>query len=1094
MADYTVRAVFEATVGNLLNALGQATAATDKLADSADKAGQATKKLTDQNPGAGLSKGFKNISDGAKAAGLEISGTQGKFTDLGNKSQVAFEKASNAIKTHRAEISTLGGAMTAVGGGITAVAGYAAKTGIAYNTLKQTSTAALTAMTGSAAEAAAQMERLNAFADTSPFSRATWIQAQQQLMAFGMEADRVVPSLEGIQQAVAAIGGGDAEIMRLVDILGTIEGQGKITGRELQRLGQMGIDAAGIIGEQMGKSGNAIRDEISAGAIDAQTAITALTDGMNERFAGSSEGLKNTFEGAIDRLKAAFRDFSADMFSGFVSPDGGGFLIDLTNKVADFLRFLEKLPGPVKQAIGTITLLGGGAVTAAGGFLMFAPRILDTIDAVGKLSSAFPKATGALKTFGGVALKAAGYAAAAGLALHALQAVMAKTAGWQTDGIEAVENKLLSLSETASSTDLDDLLSYDGKWLGLIEHDLGSAEESINRLLNTNWVDSLEGGLYGAINSIFGTEFQTEAQAVESQLNQIGDALGNMVSSGNFDVAQKSFAQIAEVWEKAGGSTKDLLAHMPGLSDALLSYANEAGVALTETELLEWALTGVPPAALAGAEGLDSMGGSAAEAAASFEDLINNLKTLGLLERDLFDAHTDWAAAVDSITESVKENGATLDENTAKGRANRDALTGMIQTGLDLAAAMGEAGESHETIAGQMMETYNQAVAAATAMGMEAGEAERLAAELLGIPDGVDVETFMDNRALEVAQALGAEIEAIPGYQKIDVDLAVDEAGNLFSIQQDLDELEQGREVFVAVNADGESIGQVKQQIMDIDGEQVKVWVTDDGTVLEIDHKLNGVTEPRVTTILGRADTSTADGQLNQTARFRESPFGSTANTSIAENALNHTGRFRESPFGSKANTSIAENALNHTSRTRQALINAAQGSDGGVLGWLMRLTAPRTVTIRAAVAGGSLAGLPGRSTGGRAPATGLGTDKILGYNHAGVPSVWVDDREWIVNRRSSDKYDRAISLINMDHPSIQYLSRLAGGGRAGMGTGTVASHIPVAGGGLDYNLLARAIGERGGATYNAYISNSNAGVGHMTDAFRRFNMERQGA
>src|SRR5699024_1447719 len=60
-----------------------------------------------------------------------------------------------------------------------------------------------------------------------------------------------------------------------------------------------------------------------------------------------------------------------------------------------------------------------------------------------------------------------------------------------------------------------------------------------------------------------------------------------------------------------------------------------------------------------------------------------------------------------------------------------------------------------------------------------------------------------------------------------------------------------------------------------------------------------------------------------------------------------------------------------------------------------------------------------------------LGTDKILGINSDGVPVAMVDDLEWVINRGSSDKYNRTLGLINADHPSVHHLAGLEHGGRA---------------------------------------------------------------
>src|SRR5690625_2689510 len=209
--------------------------------------------------------------------------------------------------------TTAGTALTAFGAAVTGIGAAVLKTGIEYNTLQQTSRAALTSLLGGAQAANAQMDKLDEFARTSPFAKQVFIQAQQQLIAFGYEADRVVPILDAIQNAVAATGGSNQDIAELAEIIAKIGSEGKITAIHLQQFGKRGIDAATLIGAQMGKTGAEIRESITNGTIDADAAVLALTEGMAAKFDGAAANVKNTFEGALDRVKAAWRDMAAEL-------------------------------------------------------------------------------------------------------------------------------------------------------------------------------------------------------------------------------------------------------------------------------------------------------------------------------------------------------------------------------------------------------------------------------------------------------------------------------------------------------------------------------------------------------------------------------------------------------------------------------------------------------------------------------------------------------------------------------------------------------------------------------------------------------------
>lgn len=64
--------------------------------------------------------------------------------------------------------------------------------------------------------------------------------------------------------------------------------------------------------------------------------------------------------------------------------------------------------------------------------------------------------------------------------------------------------------------------------------------------------------------------------------------------------------------------------------------------------------------------------------------------------------------------------------------------------------------------------------------------------------------------------------------------------------------------------------------------------------------------------------------------------------------------------------------------------------------------------------------GMPSHG-GYRLPETGPGTEKtdgFLGLGSDGVPTAWVNKNEWVINDRSSDKYNSLLAAINADNPN----------------------------------------------------------------------------
>lgn len=255
-----------------------------------------------------------------------------------------FLSLGNIIKSGTKAIATgFAGATT-----ITAGLGLAAlKVGLEYNKLQQNSRAALTTIMGSGKAAADQMDRLDKFAATSPFAKDVFIAAQQQLLAFGMEAEKVIPTLDAVQNAVAAAGGSSQQLSDVVFVLAQIQAAGKITATDLMQLGQRGIDAATVIGSAMGKTGPEIRQMITKGILPVDQALDALTKGLTAKFGGATAKLKEQWSGAQDRIKAGWRDLGAVMARPLINPNSGGWLVTWGNQVADILQSVRKKAEPL---------------------------------------------------------------------------------------------------------------------------------------------------------------------------------------------------------------------------------------------------------------------------------------------------------------------------------------------------------------------------------------------------------------------------------------------------------------------------------------------------------------------------------------------------------------------------------------------------------------------------------------------------------------------------------------------------------------------------------------------------------------------------
>lgn len=545
MSDRTVKVTLLATAQNYVQGMSQAQQATQRLASEHDKMSRAEK--------------------------------------------IAAQDAQKTAQIRKQSMETLAKGAVVAGGAITAIGIAALKTGIQYNTLQQTSRAALTTLLGSAKDANAQMDKLDDFARTSPFAKQVFIQAQQQLLGFGMEAEKVVPTLQAIQDAVAAVGGSSQQISEITLVLSQIQAAGKITATDLMQLGQRGIDAATLIGSQMGMTGAQIRDQITAGALDAGTALDALTKGMEAKFGGAAANVKQTFSGAMDRVKAAWRDFSSELAEPLVGKNGGGALIGLLNWTADVMRAFQKLPGPVKTTATVVTGLTGAILLAGGTAILAVPKIVAFRIAVQTLKTQSPLAARAV---GGLnkAISLLGKAATVLIVVGALKQLADVIVNQLKPSSEELKNALVT---SGSAIDLFQkkatIVTTNGFSLN-VEPMVKSAED-LHKALGLA-KDETE-GFFGWLKA--NTRF-ADPDMVFGKLRDGMRDLGKEMAAAPETIIP-TFQKLRDEYKLSEVEMEQLIRLSPDLTAALVDQASSAKVSSDASNLVKLALGEIKPAA-----------------------------------------------------------------------------------------------------------------------------------------------------------------------------------------------------------------------------------------------------------------------------------------------------------------------------------------------------------------------------------------------------------------------------------------------------------------------------------------------------------------
>ena len=193
---------------------------------------------------------------------------------------------------------TLVAGVTAANAALAGLGAYAVK--LAGNF--QNAQVAFTNMLGSADKANAFIADLQQFAAKTPFNFSGLTQASQKMLAYGFTADQILPTLTAVGDAAAGLGAGQEGIDRITLALGQMGAKGKVSAEEMRQLTETGLPAWQMLADKMGVSISDAMDQVTEGTVSAETGITALVEGMENKFGGLMDQQSTTIQGSWSNL------------------------------------------------------------------------------------------------------------------------------------------------------------------------------------------------------------------------------------------------------------------------------------------------------------------------------------------------------------------------------------------------------------------------------------------------------------------------------------------------------------------------------------------------------------------------------------------------------------------------------------------------------------------------------------------------------------------------------------------------------------------------------------------------------------------------
>jgi tape measure domain-containing protein len=256
---------------------------------------------------------------------------------------------------------------------------------IGFNDLQNGALKGFTSMLGSGEQAQQMLSQLKVFAAQTPFEFQGLIQSSQQLMAFGVAADQVIPLLTDIGNAAAYFHTGQQGIDQMTYALGQMNAAVTLHTQDLYQMLNAGVPVWAILSEGLHKSVPEVQEMVSKGQIASSTFIELFdTWARAPERADQMVQANKTLEGSMSTVHDEVQSLLADAFHPLYD-----MLTNLANKAAawlssdSFTAFHDaavsavqsvidafgKIPDAIQAAFAYITEHGGvaGALVALGG-------------------------------------------------------------------------------------------------------------------------------------------------------------------------------------------------------------------------------------------------------------------------------------------------------------------------------------------------------------------------------------------------------------------------------------------------------------------------------------------------------------------------------------------------------------------------------------------------------------------------------------------------------------------------------------------------------------------------------------------------------
>lgn len=288
-----------------------------------------------------------------------------EYKDFGSVAKQQLEAVGDKMKEVGGKITDTGKDLSVK---LTAPLVALGTVGISYNAQMEQYRTMFTTLTGSAEEADRIIQQLQADAQKSPFDSASLIQANQYLISAGVSAEDARTDILNLGNAIAATGGGSAELERMSQNLQQIKNVGKASAQDIKQFANAGINIYGLLAEATGKTVEEVKEmDVTYEELSKAFAMASAEGG---KYAGAMEAQGQTLNGSLSATKE-----SIQMLLGQITESAMPIIVKVLEKVREVIDYLMSLDDGTKRTI----LIIGAVVAALGPALMIIGTIILTL-------------------------------------------------------------------------------------------------------------------------------------------------------------------------------------------------------------------------------------------------------------------------------------------------------------------------------------------------------------------------------------------------------------------------------------------------------------------------------------------------------------------------------------------------------------------------------------------------------------------------------------------------------------------------------------------------------------------------------------------